>query len=42
MVQRSGRLSESYSSMLWRSRGWQDVYKVQENSPETIDDADGQ
>ena len=42
MVQVSGWLGRSYSSMLWGSRGWKDIYKVQEFSLEIKDDADEQ
>jgi len=34
MVQEPGWVGESYIAMLWRSRGWQDLYKVKEYSPE--------
>ena len=40
MAQESGQPSESYTSMLWGSRSWEDIYKVQKNSLETKDDAD--
>jgi len=36
MEQESGSPGESYSSVLWGSRGWQDLHKVQEYSSETI------
>ena len=40
MVQEPGRIGESYIAMLWGSRGWQDLYKVQGYSPEVMGDAD--
>ena len=39
MAQESGQHSESYSSMLWGSRGWKDIYKVPEYFLEIIDNA---
>jgi len=32
-----GRRYGSYLAMLWGPRGWQDLYKVEEYSSETID-----
>ena len=36
MVQEPGRVGGSYTAMLRGSRGWKDLYKVGEYSPETI------
>jgi len=40
MAHESGWLRESYSSMLWGSRSWKDIYKVPGYFPGTIDNAD--
>jgi len=40
MVQGQERVGESYIAVLWGSRGWKDVHKVQVNSPETMDNVD--
>jgi len=40
MARESGWLSESYYTMLWGSRDWKDVYKVEGYLPGMIDNAD--
>jgi len=40
MVRGSGWLEKSYTSVLWGSRGRDDVYKVPGYFPGTIDDTD--
>jgi len=40
MVREPGRVGESYIVVLWRPRGWQDVYKVEVYSPKLLDDVD--
>jgi len=40
MAKESEWISKSYITMLWGSRGWQDLYKVGEYSLGTMSDVD--
>jgi len=40
MVREPGRVGESCITVLWGSRGWKDIYKVKEYTPESMDDVE--